>query len=72
MIHPCDRRTDGETDGRAIAFIRAIAYMLPRVKTMRSHTSNMLYSHNLQSVLANNSNYRRCAVAEKSRDASHT
>ena len=26
MIHPCDGRTDGQTDGRAIA------YMLSRVK----------------------------------------
>jgi len=38
MIHPCDRRADGQTDGRYI--IRAIAYMLSRVKTglyQRSH-----------------------------------
>ena len=28
-----DRRTDGRTDGIGVAYIRAIAYMLSRVKT---------------------------------------
>jgi len=32
-MHACDRQTDGHTDGRTeLAYIRAIAYMLSRVK----------------------------------------
>ena len=31
MNHPCDRQTDGQTDGIAIAYAR-LAYMLSRAK----------------------------------------
>jgi len=36
MTHPCDGLTDGQTDGRTGDSIRAIAYMLSRVKTDKS------------------------------------
>jgi len=41
MIHPCDRQTDGQTDGRAIAYnalsIYAIAICCRALKRVKMH-----------------------------------
>jgi len=38
MNHPCDRQTDGQTDGIAIAYARFSIYAVARKKWMRSWT----------------------------------
>ena len=42
MNHPCDGRTDGRTDGIAIAYAR-LAYMLSRAKMMPDYGGFMFY-----------------------------
>jgi len=53
MIHQCDRQTDRQTDGRY--HIRAIAYMLSRVKKHR-------FCLSLDRALSNF--VRRCKIRE--------